>query len=110
MVLKEGYLYAMLDNGVAICTKSDTGQEVWKSRIGGTFSSSLVLVNDLIYATDESGKTTIFRASPGAYEQIAQNQLGDIAFATPAITGNRIYHRVAEQVNGERHEFLYCLE
>ena len=110
MVLQDGYLYAMLDAGVAQCWKSDTGQEMWKQRIGGTFSSSLVLVDGAIYATDEAGKTTIFKASPKGYELVGENQLGGIAFATPVIIGSRIYHRVAETVDGERREMLYCIE
>ena len=110
MVLQEGYLYAMLDAGVAQCWKSDTGEEMWKHRVGGTFSSSLVLVDGVIYATDESGKSTIFKASPKDFELVGENQLGTEVFATPVLIGNRIYHRVAEMVGAERKESLYCLE
>jgi hypothetical protein len=28
---------------------------------------------------------------------------------TPAVCGSRIYHRVAQQVDGQRQEMLYCL-
>ena len=110
MVLQEGYLYVMLDAGVAQCFKSDTGEEMWKQRVGGTFSSSLVLVDGAIYATDESGKTTVFKASPKGFDLLGENQLGQIAFGTPVIIGSRIYHRVAETVAGQRQESLYCLE
>lgn len=110
MVLKDGYLYAMLDAGVATCFKSDTGEEKWKQRVGGTFSSSLVLAGESIYATDEAGKTTIFRATPEKYEQLGENQLGNIVFATPALCGGRIYHRVAQSDGDKREETLYCLE
>lgn len=110
MVLKDGYLYAMLDAGVAQCWKSDTGEEMWKQRVGGTFSTSLVLVEGLIHATDESGKTTIYKASPEKFELVAENQLGTESFATPAIIGGRIYHRAADTVDGERKETLYCIE
>jgi hypothetical protein len=109
MVLKDGYLYAMLDAGVAQCWQADTGQEQWKHRVGGTFSSSLVLVGDRIYATDESGKTYVFAADPKEFRQLAENKLGDESFATPAICGGRIYHRAASNENGRRQEFLYCL-
>ncbi len=110
MVLQDGYLYAMLDAGVATCFKSDTGEEMWKQRVGGTFSSSLVLVDGAIYATDESGKTTIFQADPKEFKLLGENRLGNEAFATPAICGSRIYHRVADTTNGHRHESLYCVE
>lgn len=110
MILQEGHLYAMLDAGVAQCWKSDTGDELWKQRIGGTFSSSLVLAGDAIYATDEGGKTTIFRATPQGFEPLGENQIAGEVFATPAICGGRIYHRVAEMIEGQRQESLFCIE
>lgn len=109
MVLKDEYLYAMLDAGVAQCWKADTGEEQWKQRVGGTFSSSLVLAGGNIYATDEAGKTTIFAADPSEFRVVAENQLGQESFATPAICGGRIYHRVAVTADGQRQEWLYCL-
>lgn len=109
MVIKDGYLYAVLDAGVAICWKADTGEEQWKERLGGTFSASLVLVGDKIFGTDESGRTCIWKADPNQFELIAENRLGSEAFATPAICGGRLYLRHAEQVDGQRQEFLYCV-
>lgn len=109
MQQKDGYLYAILDAGVAMCWKCSTGEEIWKERIGGTFSSSLVLVDDNLFATDEAGKTTIFKASPAGFTVVAENQLGEEAFATPTIVGGRIYMRVASTVDGNRQEMLYCL-
>lgn len=106
---KDGYLYAVLDAGVATCLKSDTGETVWKARLGGTFSSSPVMVGERIYATSENGTTFIFQATPKGYEPLAENQLGESVFATPTICGGRIYQRVAHEVDGERQEFLYCL-
>lgn len=109
MLLKDGYLYAVLDAGVASCWKCDSGKEIWKERLGGVFSSSPVLVGDNIFATNESGKTTIFKASPDGYSNVAENQLGEETFATPTICASRIYMRAASQVDGKRQEFLYCL-
>jgi len=109
MLVRDGYLYAVLDAGVAMCWRCRDGQEMWKSRLGGTFSASPVLVGDVIYATDEAGKTTLFRAIPDRFELIAENQLGSEAFATLSICGSRIYTRVAEDLNNRRQEFLYSL-
>ncbi len=109
MIVKDGYLYAVQDAGTAVCWKSDTGKEVWKGRLGGTFSASLVLVGDHLFATNESGRTFIFKADPGAFELVAQNQLGDEVLATPAICGDRIYMRVVLNREGKRQEMLYCL-
>lgn len=109
MVFRNGHLYAMLDAGVAQCWNSETGKELWKQRVGGTFSSSLVLSGENIYATTESGKTLIFRADPQEFRLVAENQLGQEALATPALCGSRIFHRVAEIADGKRQEYVFCL-
>lgn len=109
MLVKEGVLYAVLDAGIATCLESATGRPVWKERLGGTFSSSPIMVGERIYATNEDGATFVFRATPEGYEPLAKNQLGESVFATPTICGGRIYLRVAHRVDGRRQEFLYCL-
>lgn len=109
MLIHEGHLYAVLDAGIATCLRSDTGEELWKARLGGTFSSSPVLVGDRIYATNEPGQTFVFKATPEGYEKLAENKLGDNVFATPSICGGRIYLRVAHHEDGRRQEYLYCL-
>jgi outer membrane protein assembly factor BamB len=109
MIVKDGYLFAAQDAGVASCWKGDTGQELWKERLGGTFTASLVLVGDNLFATNESGQTFIFKADPTKFELVAENKLGDEVYATPAICGGRIYMRVVERSGDERQEILYCL-
>ena len=44
MLTRGGYLFAVMDGGIAMCWKSENGAEVWKGRLSGTFSSSPVLV------------------------------------------------------------------
>jgi outer membrane protein assembly factor BamB len=109
MLISNGHLYAVLDAGIAMCWKVDTGEELWKKRLGGKFTSSPVLVGDNIFATDEDGKTHIFKASPDGFESTGENKLGDEVFATPVICGNRIYTRVAHRNRDTRQEMLYCL-
>ena len=109
MLQKDGYLYATLDAGIAVCFRCSDGKEMWKSRLGGTFSSSPVMVGDMIHATNEEGQTFIFRTSPDSFQQVAKNKLGESVFATPAICGGHIYTRVAHLEDGERQEYLYCL-
>jgi outer membrane protein assembly factor BamB len=109
LLARDGHIFGVLDAGVAVCWKSDTGQEQWKQRLGGTFSASPVLVGDMIYATSENGETFIYRADPSKFERIAANKLGDQAMGSTTICGSRVYMRVVEQVDGRRQEMLYCL-
>ena len=100
---------AVLDAGVATCWKSDTGVEQWKQRLEGTFTASPVLVGDQIFATNETGTTWVFKASPAGFEQVAENKLAEEVFATPTICHSRIYLRGANTIDGKRQESLYCL-
>jgi len=109
MLQRDGYLYATLDAGIAACFRCSDGNEMWKSRLGGTFSSSPVMVGDLIYAANEEGQAFVFKASPDAFQKVAENKLGDSVFATPAICGGRIYIRVAHIEDDVRQEYVYCL-
>ena len=109
MIERGGYLYAVQDTGVAVCWKFDTGKEMWKERLAGNFTASLVLVDDMLFALNESGKTFVFKARPEAFELLAENQLGNDAMATPTICGGRIYFRVAFNQKGQRQEMLYCV-
>jgi outer membrane protein assembly factor BamB len=108
MIVKEGHLYAVLDAGIATCWKSDTGEELWKERLGGEVYSSPVMVGNRIYASNVAGKTYVYEATPKSFKLLAQNQLGDQAYASPVICGNRIYLRVATKTE-PRQEYLYCI-
>lgn len=109
MLVHDGNLYGVLDAGVAACWDSSTGEEMWKQRLGGTFSASPVLVNDRIYVTNEEGETFVYAARSDIYQQLAKNKLGDNVLSTPAICGGCIYARVALDQDGQRQEMLYCI-
>lgn len=110
LLIREGYLYGVLDAGIAVCWNAATGEEMWKKRLGGNFSSSPVLVGDKVFVSSEDGEFYIYRASPQGYEQLAKNQLGNNVYATPTIAGDRIYHRVGYfDERGNRREVLYCI-
>ena len=109
MLVREGHIYSVLDAGVAMCWKCDTGKEVWKGRLGGTFSASPVMVGEHLFATNESGKTYIFKATPEAFDLVGENQLAESVFSTPTFCSNRIYLRAASEVAGQRREMLYCI-
>ena len=108
-LLHDGHLYAVLDAGIAVCFDVADGSEVWKKRLGGTFSSSPVMVGDNVYATNEEGETFIFKAKHDGYKSVAKNKLGENVFSTMTICGSRIYTRVAITEGGKRKEYLYCI-
>src|SRR3569623_2613654 len=109
MLVHDGYLYTVTAPGIAMCFDATSGKEMWKSRLGGTFNTSLVLVGDLLFAANQEGKTFVFKAKPTGYEHVAENQLGDEVYAPPAICGGLIYLRLARQEGDVRQEWLFCI-
>lgn len=109
MLVKDGHLYAVMDGGAAMCWDSKTGERKWKGSLGGTFTSSPVLVGEEIHVISENGEYSVFKANPAKFERIHQSSLGGQAFATPVICGGRFYARIVDSSNGGRVEKLYCL-
>lgn len=109
MLVHDDHLYAVSDAGVAMCWNCKTGEEVWKGRLGGTFTASPALAGEQIFAINEDGNAFVFKADPSGFELVAESQLGDEVLATPVIVGSQIFMRVAEQDGGKRQEMLYCL-
>ncbi|MCC6489530.1 MAG: PQQ-binding-like beta-propeller repeat protein [Candidatus Hydrogenedentes bacterium] len=110
MLVYEGHIYGVTDTGDAFCYDMQSSTPLWEHRLGGHFSASPVLVGGNIYATGESGTTYIFKASPAAFELIAENTIvADDVQATAAICGSRIYMHVSQKRDGQYQEMLYCI-
>jgi outer membrane protein assembly factor BamB len=94
-------LYIVDDRGIALCLRVADGSVVWdRSRLEpGTYSASPVLADGKIYATNEDGTTTVFKAGD-TFEILAVNKLNDYTLASPAVAGEHIFLRTAN--------YLYC--
>lgn len=103
------YLYAVADSGVAYCWRASDGEEQWKARLGGKYSSSPVLVDDVIYVSSEDGTTHVYRANPERFERLATNRLGGDCYPTTTPSGGRLYHRYGQGDGSERQEFLVAI-
>ncbi len=108
MIVRDGHIFAVLDAGQAVCWKAETGEELWKEKVDRDFYSSPVMVGDRIYVTNLRGVTSVFEATPRHFKLLAQNALGDEAFASPSICGNRVYLRHAKK-GDPRQEALWCI-
>ena len=109
LLVHDGYLYGVKDDGIAYCWKADTGKLAWRARLHEQFSASPVLAGGNIFMAGETGSTVVFKANPHKFERVARNKLGDEVFATPAICGNQIFLRVAHRGPRGRREKLYCI-
>jgi outer membrane protein assembly factor BamB len=95
-----GRLYVLNDAGVFTCYDPATGKVVWKDRLRGTFTASLVAADDRIYAVDERGVVYV-AAAADRFEILAENAMEDRVLATPAIAGGELFLRTES--------CLYCI-
>ncbi|WP_145178114.1 outer membrane protein assembly factor BamB family protein [Rubripirellula lacrimiformis] len=97
MLAHEGLIYSVSDGGIAMCVDAETGEVIYKKRVGGGFSASPILVDNKIYYTNESGVTTVI-AIGRQYKVLAENDLGERTLASAAVDGNALIMRTADAI------------
>jgi outer membrane protein assembly factor BamB len=94
-LLHDGLIYVIEDNGVASCFNAQSGDEVWKKRVGGKFSASPLMAGGYIYLGSHEGVVTVIK--PGEeFSVVAENQLDGQIMASPAVVDNALILRTAE--------------
>ncbi len=95
------YFYTADDRGVLTCYEPLTGKQVYRRRVadgaGGGYTASPIAGDGKLYLTSEDGDIFVVKAGP-EYELLAQNKLGDVCLATPAISAGVVYFRTKGQV------------
>jgi PQQ-like domain len=89
------YLYVCRDNGVLSVYDAKTGERKYQQRLadGKTgFTASAIAANDKVYYTSEEGGVYVVKAGP-TFELLAENTLGEIVMATPAISEGVLFFR-----------------
>jgi outer membrane protein assembly factor BamB len=84
--------------GTLQCIDPANGKTLWQDRAGGSQWASIVMAGGLLYATNQSGETTVFKPNPDKFEQVASNSLSDGCNATPAIANARLFIRTDKQL------------
>lgn len=75
------------DEGVAAGVDIKTGKELWKKRIGGNFSASVMVVGNKLFLQSEGGESIVYKLD-GEPEELHRNTLPGRIFATYAVHEN----------------------
>jgi outer membrane protein assembly factor BamB len=100
-VLVGDLLFVGKDNGVLVVYDARTGERKYEQRLGGGgsgFTASLVASGGNVYIAAETGEIYVVRAK-AEFELVAENDMGEVLMATPAIADGTLY------VRGQRHLF-----
>ena len=86
------WLFLISDGGMASCIDIETGQRVWRERIGGNFFGSPVRVDNRIYFMSSAGEMVVLAAAP-QYQLLGRVDLEEPSHSTPAIADGVMYLR-----------------
>jgi outer membrane protein assembly factor BamB len=87
-VLVGDLLFTVNRGGIASCYEAPTGELLWQERLGGgEYMASLVAADGMVYATSKEGHTSVLAAGR-EFRLIAQNEIGGVVLASPAIAGD----------------------
>jgi outer membrane protein assembly factor BamB len=101
-LLYGGVLYMVNDGGIVTSFKPESGEVIAQGRLEGAvdkYYASPVAADGKIYFASEQGKVAVLEPG-GSLKPIKVSDVGDMCYATPAISNGRIYLRTPNT--------LYC--
>ncbi len=93
----EGMLFQANDMGIVTCFDAVSGKTIWQQRLRGKFTMSPLVIHDKILITSEEGLSTIFKIGD-RFESIAENDLAETIYATPAVLEGEIIFRTDQHL------------
>jgi outer membrane protein assembly factor BamB len=91
MLVAGDHLLTVNNFGVAFCYEAATGNVLWQEKLGKHHASP-VLVGGLVYLTNDDGQMNVIKPGP-QFERVAQYQLGENCYASPAISDGQVFLR-----------------
>lgn len=90
-VYLDGHVYGLSD-GILECVDAESGKKQWKR--GRYGHGQLLLVNDYLVISAESGELVLVQATPDKFEELAKIPvIGDVTWNPLTLSGNRLLMR-----------------
>ena len=99
-IVHEGKAYLVHDTGILNVLDAKTGKPIYRARLGGgghTFSASPIAFGSRVLFLTEEGVGFVLDTGT-EYKEIARNDLGEMALASPAVAGNALYIRTQSKL------------
>ena len=88
-----GNIITLEDDGRLQSLDAETGEWRWMEPLKGKFSASPVQVGELLYCVSEEGLCYVIEIKEDGCEILNEIDMGESAFASPALVDNTIYIR-----------------
>jgi outer membrane protein assembly factor BamB len=99
-VIAKGMLFIATDTGRIQCLDCRDGAVLWRERFKGLLYASPVVVGEHVYFSNDRGRTIVV-AAESQFRKVAESDLGEKIFASPAPVDGLLYVRAGP--------YLYCL-
>ena len=102
-LLYEGHLYVLEDKtGLVHCFDARSGNRLYRERLAGAqgFAASPWAYGGKVFCLDSGGTTYVLKAGP-QFELVGENQLGEMAWSSPAAANGALFLRTVDH--------LYCI-
>ncbi|GAB5513245.1 outer membrane protein assembly factor BamB family protein [Rhodopirellula baltica] len=98
-VVAGDFLYLGNSNGVVRCFHAETGEKAFQERLGKEAGviASLVTADGNVYCASENGTVYVLKSGP-ELDVVAENPMGEPCFATPAISGDKLFIRTTKRL------------
>jgi outer membrane protein assembly factor BamB len=100
MLLYQNQLYSVKDGGFLTSYDADTGDEIYKERLGAgsLYTASPVAADGRIYFCSARGVVTVVKAGK-TFEVLSQSKLDEKIYGTPALENDRLFLRTLNRVH-----------
>jgi outer membrane protein assembly factor BamB len=95
----KGCVYMIKNGGIITCVDAESGKVLYRDHLGvaGSYIASPIAANGNIYIPSNNGIITVIKAGD-KLEILAQNDLGEKIYSTPAVIDNTLYVRTMENL------------
>jgi outer membrane protein assembly factor BamB len=92
-------VYMIKNGGIITCVDAASGTVFYRERLGasGPYIASPIVANGNIYIPSNNGVISVVKTGNNL-EILAQNDLGEKIYSTPAVIGNTLYVRTSENL------------
>lgn len=91
------FLFLWKENGLVTCLRAANNEQVGSERVQGPFYGSPVAAGGRLYNVTRRGELVVVSAG-AKFQELARLPLGEGSFATPAMSGGRLYVRTFTQL------------
>jgi outer membrane protein assembly factor BamB len=93
----DGLLFLWSDAGIVSCVQLETGETLWKERIGGDYSSSPVIIGKKLLNCSHDGVVTVLAAS-STYEKLGTIETNQTIRSTIAADVDKVLLRTEKEL------------